>query len=88
MTSFLVELPNLNVLEREEVVNGGKTTTSEDWREGRRVVELGILADGLRGCKKCGLPLQLSHATSILTYGLASLIKVYSLHSFCNEQFG
>lgn len=26
-------------------------------REGRRVVELGVLADGLAGCKDCGLPI-------------------------------
>ncbi|XP_062579139.1 uncharacterized protein LOC134241063 [Saccostrea cucullata] len=44
------ELPNLNILEREEVVDGEEVTTSEDWKEGRRVVELGVLAEGLQGC--------------------------------------
>lgn len=57
-------------------VDRHKVLTSEHWREGRRVVELGMLADGLRGGVKCGLPLQLSHTSSVLTYGLASLLKV------------
>lgn len=65
-------------MEREEVVNnaGATVSSSEDWREGRRVVELGVLADGLKGCVKCGLPLQLSHTSEISTYGLASILKV------------
>lgn len=44
-------------------VDRHKVLTSEHWREGRRVVELGMLADGLRGGVKCGLPLQLSHTS-------------------------
>ncbi|XP_061190963.1 uncharacterized protein LOC133199106 [Saccostrea echinata] len=79
------ELPNLNILEREEVVDGGEVTTSEDWKEGRRVVELGVLAEGLRGCCKCGLPLQLSHTISVLTHGLASLLKVCCSNTKCNH---
>ena len=47
-----------------------------NWGEGRRIVELNVLAQGLSGCKKCGLPLQLSHALGITTYGLSALIKV------------
>lgn len=39
-------------MEREELVSkdGHKVLTSEDWREERRVVERGVLANGLRGC--------------------------------------
>lgn len=46
------------------------------WRQGRRVIELGVLADGLSACKQCGMPLQLSHTESIITYGLAAILKV------------
>ena len=49
---------------------------SGNWGEGRRIVELNVLAQGLSGCKECGLPLQLSHALDIITYGLSALIKV------------
>ena len=52
-------------------------TNQECWAEGRRVVELGVLAEGLKGCKKCGNPLQLHHTSKILTYGLAAILKVY-----------
>ncbi|XP_062581909.1 uncharacterized protein LOC134243696 [Saccostrea cucullata] len=79
------KLPNLNILEREEVVDGEEVTTSEDWKEGRRVVKLGVLAEGLRGCCKCGLPLQLSHTISVLTYGSASLLKVCCSNTKCNH---
>ena len=44
--------------------------------ERRRVVELDDLAQRLSGCKKCGFPLQLSHALGITTYGLFAFIKV------------
>ena len=37
-----------------------------NWGE-RRIVELNVLAQRLSGCKKCGLPLQLSHALDITT---------------------
>lgn len=49
---------------------------THNWREGRRIVELDILAQGLSGCKKCGVPLQLSHAIDIKTCGLSALLKV------------
>jgi hypothetical protein len=49
----------------------------ECWAEGRRVVELGVLAEGLKGCKVCGNPLQLHHTSKILTDGLAAIFKVY-----------
>ncbi|CAG2213102.1 unnamed protein product [Mytilus edulis] len=42
---------------------------------GRRLVEFGVLGEGLSGCKKCGLPLQLTHASGIVTYGLSAIIK-------------
>ena len=51
-------------------------TSTLDWREGRRVVELGVLADALKACNRCGMPLQLFHAVEIKTYGLAAILKV------------
>ena len=49
---WFIEIPNINILEREELVSedGHKVLKSEDWREGRKVVELGVLADGLLIC--------------------------------------
>lgn len=47
----------------------------EDWRTGRWVVELAVIADALSACKTCGLPLQLAHSTGITTFGLSAVIK-------------
>ena len=51
-------------------------TNQECWAEGLRVVEIGVLAEGLKGCKKFGNPLQLQHTSKILTYGLAAILKL------------
>nr|XP_034331420.1 uncharacterized protein LOC117680512 isoform X2 [Crassostrea gigas] len=53
------------------------------WREGRRVVELGVLADGLSGCEKCGIPLHFSHSIGVLTCGLCSFLKVQCKNTIC-----
>ncbi|XP_061186114.1 uncharacterized protein LOC133195733 [Saccostrea echinata] len=55
----------------------------KDWRTGRRIIELGVLADGLSGCKKCGLPLQLSHCMGIITFGLAAMLKIPCMNTQC-----
>lgn len=55
------------------------------WRSGRRIVELGVLADGLAGCKKCGLPLHLHHTTGIINYGVSALLKIPCLNTSCNH---
>lgn len=55
------------------------------WREGRRVVELGVLADGLAGCKECGLPLQLSHTQGIRDCGLGSFLQVRCRNLWCGH---
>ena len=54
----------------------------KEWREGRRIVELGVLADGLKACTECGLPLQLGHTTSIQNFGLSAILKVIYIHIF------
>lgn len=51
-------------------------TDKNNWRKGRRIVELDVLAQGLSGCKKCGVPLQHSDAIGIKTCGLSALLKV------------
>lgn len=46
------------------------------WEDGRRVVELGVLAKGLEACSVCKEPLQLKNITEEKRYGLASLLYV------------
>ena len=72
------EVPNIGDLHHEEEVDEHleRSTSTLDWREGRRVVELGVLADALKACNRCGMPLQLFHAVEIKTYGLAAILKV------------
>ena len=53
-----------------------RSTSTLDWREGRRVVELGVLADASKACNRCGMSLQLFHTVEIKTYGLAAILKV------------
>lgn len=55
----------------------------KDWRCGRRLIELGVLADGLSACKKCGLPLQLSHCQGITNFGLSAMLKIPCMNSAC-----
>ncbi|VDI23020.1 Hypothetical predicted protein [Mytilus galloprovincialis] len=42
-----------------------------------------ISKEGLSGCKKCGLPLQLAHASGIGTYGLSAIIKIPCYNTRC-----
>lgn len=59
-----------------------ETSTDDDivaystWREGRRVVELGLLADRLNECSQCGQSLQLSVINSESHFGLASVLHI------------
>ncbi|CAC5378289.1 unnamed protein product [Mytilus coruscus] len=72
-------------VDHEEEVQVLNSRNFTQWREGRRVVELGILADGLRACAKCGLPLQLGHTTSILTCGLSAILKIPCSNTVCSH---
>lgn len=47
-----------------------------DWRVGRRIVELGILADGLRACKLCQFSLQLHNCISEKKFGLSHILNI------------
>jgi hypothetical protein len=72
-----IGLPNIGDIDHEEIVV--EQVNEHDWRQGRRVVELGVLADALKACVKCGMPLQLNHAVDIQSYGLSAIIKVYHI---------
>ena len=46
------------------------------WNDGRRVVELGVLAKGLQACIDCKQPLQLTDVVNEKRYGPASILNV------------
>lgn len=92
-SSLSLNLPDLNNIVADEEVDdvNADTDDSDDceskhssmpWDSGRRVVELGVLANALASCKNCTNPLQLSHATSIRTYGLAAILKVGYMYMY------
>ncbi|CAC5415739.1 unnamed protein product [Mytilus coruscus] len=60
-TSSSFKPPDLSNLIHEGVVDKSNVNITSDnsWRHGRRVVELGVLADDLAACKQYGLPLSL-----------------------------
>ena len=53
-----------------------QTERKNQWRVGSRTVELGVLADGLKGCNLCGQPLQLSSCIGEQKYGLAHVLQI------------
>lgn len=68
---------------REEQTLSVEESARNKWRVGRRVVELGTLADGLKGCKLCGQPLQLSSCEGEQKYGLAHVLLIRCNFSDC-----
>ena len=54
-----------------------------EWRIGRRVVELGTLADGLKACNLCGQPLHLSNCVGEKKFGLAQILQVKCHYPDC-----
>ena len=78
--------PDISIVTQEEIVDFNGNNISPDiaaWRDGRRIVELGVLADGLSGCQKCGLPLSLQNCVSINTHGLAATLKIMCVNTVC-----
>ncbi|KAK3108325.1 hypothetical protein FSP39_005637 [Pinctada imbricata] len=69
---------------KEKTVNDkGEIETleiEETWKEGRRIVELGVLIKGLRSCCHCSKRLNLLDCVDEKRYGLASI-----LHISCQE---
>uniref|UniRef100_A0A8W8JFW7 Exonuclease domain-containing protein n=1 Tax=Magallana gigas TaxID=29159 RepID=A0A8W8JFW7_MAGGI len=76
-----VDLEEVEVVYTENVIDSPRL--EKDWRCGRRLIELGVLADGLSACKKCGLPLQLTHCQGITNFGLSAMLKIPCMNSVC-----
>ena len=51
-------------------------TATGRWNEGRRIVELQVLIDGLRQCAHCKEPLRLEGLKDEQKYGLASILYI------------
>lgn len=65
------------------IIDESEPRTDLDWTKGRRVVELGVIAEGLRACEECGVPLHLSHCVGIVTYGLGAFLKgIYTKYMY------
>ncbi|KAK3108332.1 hypothetical protein FSP39_005757 [Pinctada imbricata] len=81
-----VDLFIKNNVDREKTTRGddcSEESANDDnsehitWRDGRRVVEFGVLIDELKaGCRFCDQPISLVDLTSELRYGLGSLLSV------------
>ncbi|VDI64025.1 Hypothetical predicted protein [Mytilus galloprovincialis] len=79
--------PDISNVIHEEIVDAdfiNITPDTDEWRKGRRVIELGVLADNL-DCKLCGLPLHLKHAVKINDCGLGSILKIMCMNRNCNH---
>ena len=57
--------------------------TEPSWAEGRRIVELGVLAQNLQHCMYCQMPLQLIHCERENQYGLGSILHIRCHNSSC-----
>ena len=60
----------------EEVASTENEKEGDNWRVGRRVVDLGILADELKKCGLCGQPLHLNICVGERKFGLAHVLLV------------
>ena len=70
------KIGNLKPCLRKETFTDGDIVADSTWREGRRVVELGLLADRLNECSQYGQSLQLSDINSESHFGLASILHI------------
>ena len=50
------------------------------WNQGRRIVELQVLAEGLAKCSKCPQPLELKNTVGETRFGLGSLLHIACRH--------
>lgn len=77
--------PVYNVSRQEDIVSDCTSDVELEWRTGRRVVELGTLANGLKACQLCSQPLHLINTVGERRFGLAQILEVkcmYSVHVF------
>ncbi|CAG2255558.1 unnamed protein product [Mytilus edulis] len=78
--------PDISNCVNEEIIEiDGSNITADfsEWRVGRRLVELGVLADGLAACKKCGLPFSLQNCSTINSHGLTAILKIVCANTAC-----
>ena len=78
-----LSVPDLTAVAHKEVVDDSVSTT---WREGRRVVDLGILADALKQCTSCCQPLHLSSTVGETQQGLGGYLHVMCTNNDCGEK--
>ena len=57
-----------------DVVSGDAATS--EWAEGRRIVELGVLAKALQHCAGCKMQMQLHNCVGETTCGLGSILHI------------
>ena len=63
--------------EREDLETAAEASSAViSWDEGRRVVELGFLPEGLRACKDCSNSLELANTLTEKRYGLGSVLHI------------
>ena len=88
---------NLNVVESEVEVSTSYSNDEEvsdvdndidvdldiNWTTGRRVVELGVLADNLRACQLCSQPLHLANCVGEKKFGLAQILMIKCTYEDC-----
>lgn len=72
-------------LENDESLPDAESTEKSGWRDGRRIVELGLLADQLRACKNCSNPLFLHNIDNEQRVGYASILYVSCECGFMNK---
>ena len=78
-----VVIPQCSEGEKEPVNTMCERSEDEvSWDDGRRVVELGMLAEGLESCCFCQQPIQLKYVVDEKRYGLASLLYI---HCSCGQ---
>ena len=60
---------------------------SDSWREGRRIVNLGVVVDGLKdGCGRCHQLLQLTDCVGESMFGLGGFLRICCSHcTFLNN---
>ncbi|XP_062611418.1 uncharacterized protein LOC134273245 [Saccostrea cucullata] len=74
---------DIQVVREEETYSVQEDEKRSQWRVGRRVVELGVLADGLSSCQLCGQPLQLSNCVGENKFGLAHVLLIKCQFTDC-----
>lgn len=76
LNNLVVKKSTQNENTTEEDHAPATTCMEESWEVGRRVVELKLLAEGLKECIFCKEPLCLNSCTGEKKYGLASILYV------------